>query len=271
ELVVATALADVNPAPVAVEAAAKLARDVSAQAVLAIGGGSGLGAAKAVALLLTNIVPVLTLEGADRAPHPPAPTIAIPTTAGSGSEVSTALALPEPGLVREVVIRGRGYEPSAAILDGVVLRGLPRAPLIFAALDALTHALESLWAAGRSIFTEACAVRAAQEILETLPLAVDGTENGRNGAGQSDDVLQRLLEASCLANLACGNSGLALVHALSSSPAVDLPHGLHTGILLPYIARLNRPVLDREGRALAYRLPGLFEQIGFVARFDDDT
>lgn len=269
DLVVATALTDVNPTPTAVEAAAEAARGRHAEAVIGVGGGSALGAAKAVALLLTNPVPALELEGVDRAFTRPAPTAAIPTTAGSGSEVSNALVLHEPGLVREVVIRGSGYEPIAAVLDAVVLRQLPRAPLVFAALDALSHALESLWAAGGSMFTEACAVRAAREILDTLPNAVGGIDDGRNAAGENDAALQRLLEASCLANLACGNSGLALVHALSSSPAVHLPHGMQNGILLPRVAQFNRTALTAEGRALVDRLPALYDAIGFDPRFRD--
>src|SRR5699024_5823252 len=165
------------------------------------------------------------LAGQDRAEHPPVPTVAVPTTAGSGSEVSNALVLHELGQTREIVIRGDGYEPVAAVLDATVLRGLPRAPLVFAALDALTHALEALWSRGRSLFTDACALHSASEIIEVLPAAVSGQANGTNARGENDETLQRLLEAASLANIACGNSGLALVHALSSSPAVDLPHG----------------------------------------------
>lgn len=267
-LVVGTALADVNPAPAEAEAAAAEARAAGAEAVLAIGGGSGLSAAKAVALLMTNDVGIESLEGDGRAEHPPAPTIAVPTTAGSGSEVSNALVLHESGKVREVVIRGRGYEPVAAILDATVLRGLPREPLVFAALDALTHALESLWSRGRSMFTDACALHAAAQILEALPKAVAGQVDGRNARGENDEVLQRLLEAASLANIACGNSGLALVHALSSSPAVDAPHGLQNGVLLPYVAGFNREALSAEGRELVDRIGELYGAIGFEARFD---
>lgn len=267
-LVVGTALADVNPAPASVVNAAEAARRGRAQGVLGIGGGSGLGAAKAVALLLGSNTPLSDLEGTDRADLPPVPTIAVPTTAGSGSEVSNALVLHEPGVVREIVIRGEGYEPTAAVLDASVLRGLPRSPLVFAALDALTHALEALWSRGRSVFTDACALHAGTEILALLPDAVAGCEDGRNADGDNDEVLQCLLEASSLANIACGNSGLALVHALSSSPAIDVPHGRQNGVLLPHVARLNRSALEATGRTLADGLGELYERIGFTARFE---
>ncbi|GAB3633863.1 lactaldehyde reductase [Microbacterium shaanxiense] len=269
DLVVDTVRIDVNPAPAPVEEAAAGARAADVDVVLGVGGGSALGAAKAIALLQTNRVPILELEGDARARHLPVPTVAIPTTAGSGSEVSNALVLHEPGLVREIVIRGAGYEPVAAILDGTTLRDLPRNPLVFAGLDALTHALESLWARGRSVFTDACAAQAARELFEVLPIAVSGDADGRNSSGENDTALQRLIEASSLANIACGNSGLALVHALSSSPVVELAHGLQNGVLLPHVAHFNRDALDTSTRELVERLPALYEQIGFHARFEE--
>ncbi|MGO1562360.1 MAG: iron-containing alcohol dehydrogenase family protein [Actinomycetaceae bacterium] len=269
DLVVETVLTDVDPDPDPIEAAASTARAANAQAVLAIGGGSGISAAKAVALLLTNHVPVRSLEGVDKATAPPAPTIAIPTTAGSGSEVSNALVLHDPGRVREITIRGDGYEPHTAVLDAAVLRGLPTEPLLFAALDAISHALEATWARGANIFTDACALRAASELIETLPRAVSGVADGRNAAGGNDPALQRLLEASALANLACGNSGLALVHALSCSPAVPSPHGYQNGVLLPHVAAFNRDVVGPDARDLIDRLPGLYDAMRFPTRFPE--
>lgn len=271
DLVVTTIGADIEPSPASVEALARVAAVAGADAVVGIGGGSGLCAAKAVALLLANPAPILSLEGLDRAAHPPVPTIAVPTTAGSGSEVSNALVLHDPGRVREVVIRGGGYQPHVAILDAAVLRGLPRTPLVYAGLDALSHALEALWARGRSVFTDACAVHAADVIFHVLPDAAEGAADGRNRSGANDDVLQRLLEASSLANLACGSSGLALVHALSSSPAVPLAHGLQNGVLLPLVAGVNRGGLSPRARALVDRIEPLYRRLGFDARFDADV
>lgn len=266
-----TCYIEANPSPAAVQFAAQQARDAGADGILAAGGGSGIGAAKAVALLLTNHGPISELEGADRAISPPVSTVAIPTTAGSGSEVSNALVLHDPDLVREIVVRGAGYEPREAVLDGTVLRGLPRIPLVHAALDALSHALEALWAHGHTTFTDSCALHAAAGIFDLLPVAVDGCENGRNRSGSNDHTLQQLLELSSLANLACGNSGLALVHALSSSPAVHLPHGQQNGVLLPRVADVNWASLDDVSKRLVDRLPGLYEQIGFEAQFDPDA
>ena len=86
--------------------------------MVGLGGGSALALAKAVALLLRNDSPITSYAGWDKAPAAPAPSIALPTTAGSGSEVSNALVLHDPEQESIVVIRGHGYEPRVAILDG---------------------------------------------------------------------------------------------------------------------------------------------------------
>jgi alcohol dehydrogenase class IV len=257
--VVHTTLVDPNPDVATAEQAAREAITTGCDAVLAIGGGSGLGAAKAVAIRLTNSDPITAYEGTGRVPIRPAPTVAVPTTAGSGSEVSNALVLHEPGRDREIIVRGPGCEPTVAILDGAVLRDLPRTPMLYAALDALTHAMEALWARGRSRFTDALAVAAADTILEALPRALEDRD---------DDTLQRLLDASSAANLACGSSGLGLVHALSSAPSVALPHGYQNGVLLPHVAQFNRDVLDHAHRHYIENIEQFYDQVGFASYFE---
>ena len=230
------------------EAAAGAAREAGADAVLAIGGGSALCAAKAVAILLRNPDPLGSYEGVGRLAFPPAPAVAVPSTAGSGSEVSNVVVLHDPGRERHLVIRGRGYEPRVAILDGELLRTLPRAPMIAAALDALSHALESRWARGATSVTRALALAAGATLRVALPRALAGDV----------DSMQELVEASAIANLACGNSGLGLVHALSSAPSVHLPHGYQNGVLLPHVARFN---------GVGEPVDELYDEIGFEAHF----
>ena len=215
-------------------------------------------AAKAVAIRLRNPAPLDRYEGSGRLAAPPAPSIAVPTTAGSGSEVSNVVVLHDPGRDRHLVIRGRGYEPRVAMLDGDLLRTLPARPMIAAALDALSHALESLWARAATRFTEALAVAAAGALREALPAALAG----------DGDARQRLIEASAMANLACGNSGLGLVHALSSAPDVHLAHGYQNGVLLPHVAAFNRVVVAPATAAEIDRLGGLYDEIGVRSRFE---
>jgi alcohol dehydrogenase class IV len=256
-----------DPAVALVEEAIAQARSAGADSVLAIGGGSSLGAGKAMAIRLTNAERIWAYEGSGKVPVLPAPTIAIPTTAGSGSEVSNALVLHEPGRATDLVVRGRGCEPRGAILDGRLLRGLPERPMLYSGLDALTHAMEALWTEGASFFTESLAIPAATRIVELLPLALEGVASGRNLSGDNDEVLQELLDASCAANMACGNSGLGLVHALTSAPDVRLPHGLQNGVLLPYVGGFNESTISEAARKLLPEIEGLYARLAFVPSF----
>jgi len=264
-------LIDPDPDVTAAEHAASRARDARADLVLAVGGGSALGAAKAAAIRLTNDQRIDAYQGVNRVPNPPAPTIAVPTTAGSGSEVSKVLVLHEPGMKDELVVRADGCEPKIAILDATVLRGLPRLPMLHAGLDALSHGLEAQWAKRGSWFTSQLGRSAARTILDVLPAAVAGTTTGANRRGDNDALLQQLLEASCAANMACGNSGLALVHALSTAPSVHLPHGLQNGILLPHVARFNDPVSGPATRELVARIDALYATLDFTPVFSPDA
>jgi alcohol dehydrogenase class IV len=251
------ALIGEDPDVAEAERASLAAVEAGAEAILAVGGGSALCAAKAAAIRLHNPPPLDTYAGSGQLPRPPAPVIAIPTTAGSGSEVSNVVVLHDPRHTRHLIIRGHGYEPQVALLDGELLRTLPPRPLIAAALDALSHALESLWAHGATRFTDAMALPAAADIFDALPWVLDGDDTAR----------QTLMEASAMANLACGNSGLALVHALTSAPDVHLPHGYQNGVLLGAVARFNQSALRPEVQALTARLTELYARIGFADQF----
>jgi alcohol dehydrogenase class IV len=253
------ALIGVDPDVAEAERAAEAALSHGAEAVLTIGGGSALCAGKAVAIRLRNPGPLDAYHGRDRLPSPPAPTIAIPTTAGSGSEVSTVVVLHDPGQEQHLVIRGRGYEPDVAMLDGTLLRSLPRRAMIDAALDALSHCYESLWSHKATLITDSLALSAARTIRSSLPAALS----------RSDPAMQRLIVASAMANLACGNAELGLVHALSSAVGVRLPHGYQNGVLLPYVVDFNLPVLDREAAREVLHLPEFYAEIGFAPRFSE--
>ncbi|GAA4782927.1 ethanolamine utilization ethanol dehydrogenase EutG [Actinomycetospora chlora] len=269
--VAATVLVDPDPDVAAAERAAAAARAQGCDTVLAVGGGSALGAAKAVAIRLTNDDRIDRYAGVGNVPHRPAPTLAVPTTAGSGSEVSQVLVLHEAGRAEELVVRSPGCEPRTALLDGTVLRRLPHAPMLYAGLDALSHALETQWARGASPYTRALGLAAAATVIDRLPAALAGTGSGRNAEGGHDAVLQDLLDAACAANMACGNSGLTLVHALSTAPSVHLPHGLQNGVLLPHVARFNAEVSEPAVADLVAELPALYDAVGFAARFPAGT
>jgi alcohol dehydrogenase class IV len=247
-----------DPTTDQVEVVAAGAIEHGSDLVVSIGGGSGLAAGKAVALRLRNEKPIVEYAGRDQAKGGAAPSIAIPTTAGSGSEVSNALVLHAPQLPYVLVVRGRGYEPDVALLDGTLLATLPRDAMVYAALDALSHAMEALWVRKRSLFTDALAYSASDLIHAVLPRALE--------MRQPED-LQTLLEASAMANLACGSSELGLVHALSLSTSVHLPHGYQNAVLMPHVAAFNRGAMSERAQAQVDRILPLYERIGFDPHF----
>lgn len=261
---VSCGLVDPDPSVDDAEESAARASQAGCGGVLVIGGGSALGLGKAVAIRLRNERPIGSYHGVDQLDVPPAPCLAIPTTAGSGGEVSGALVLYDHG--KKVVVRGPGYAPTTAILDGNLLKTLPRQPFLDAALDALSHALEALWAHRASQFTDALALAAARTIRTVLPRALAECEPAD---------LQTLLEASAIANLACGSARMGLVHALSSAPGISLSHGYQNGVLLFHVARYNQPVLGAAAAAEIEALPALYDALGCEPRFrpgevDDD-
>lgn len=258
-MLVATSLASVDPTIEASELAADQARDAGADLVVGIGGGSALSQAKAVALLLTNPAPVAQYEGIDLAPRRPAPFIAVPTTAGSGSEVSNAFVLYNTESSHNVGMRGWGYEPDIAVLDGALLVGLPQVPMRDAAADALSHGFEALWARGATRFTDTVALAAVRTIGAVLPRAL---------SERRPEDLQALLEASTMANFACGNAGLSLVHALSGSSRIRIAHGRQNSVLLPVVAAFNRSVVSPEVVAEIDALPALYEAAGIPSSFE---
>jgi alcohol dehydrogenase class IV len=250
--------ADPDPSPEAVEEATAAAAEAGCDAVVAIGGGSGLGLGKAVALRLANDRDIRALAGVDRAPRAPVPCLAIPTTAGSGSEVSNVLVLHDKREPLVTVVRGTGYEPAVAILDGRLLRTLPDGAMLDAGLDAFSHAIEALWARGGLSFTDALAAHAARVIAAQLPRALES---------RADDVLQILLEASAIANQACGASGLTLPHAIASATGLGVSHGRQTGVLLPHAAAFNAPELGTLAREAAATIEPLYRELDFTPTF----
>ena len=114
---------------------------------------------------------------------------------------------------------------------------------------------------GASRFTDALALSAARDIRLTLLRALEQ---------RRPEDLQIMLEASAMANLACGNSHLGLVHALSSSPAVHVAHGRQNSVLLPYVAAFNEPVVDEATRGEIAALAELYNALGIEARWHPD-
>lgn len=214
---------DAAPADPTVAQVGEIAREAvafGADCVIASGGGSGLCSGRGAALAATNGCDLHGYLGRDRYPRPPLPVIAIPTTAGSGSEVSKHTTLSDERTLRKTGVDGYTNAPRYALLDPALVQSVPHSQAVASGIDAFLHALEGYLSLRATALTDAIALAAFQDIWTLLPRALDGDPEAKG----------RMLFASTMANLACGNAGLTLIH------------GMNGGITYCYRARGHEPV-----------------------------
>lgn len=200
--------------------------------VVALGGGSSIDAGKAIAVLATNGGKALDYEGRDRFTKEPATVIAIPTTCGTGSEVTPGAVLSDEERRIKTVVAGALVRPKIAILDPTLLTTLPAEVTAATGLDALTHAMEAYVSRAGTPLTEALSLSAVELVGDNLRIAV---------ANNDLEALMNMLMASTMAGMAFGNARLGIVHALTDilGGMYDVPHGLACAILLPHATLFN--------------------------------
>jgi alcohol dehydrogenase len=222
-----------DPSMKTVHEGEKLRQAEACNGVIVVGGGSPLCAGKGIAVLGTNGGKIADYQGVGKLKVAPLPVIGIPTTAGSGSEVSpTFLITNEEKNAKMAIGSDLGYPPTA-ILDPNLLRSLPARQAVWSGLDALTHAVESLYTNASTPLTDAIALRAIQMMFRNLAPAAFTD----NMAAKSEQLL-----ASAMANISCGNSKLGLIHAFSFPLGnLHVPHGLACGLMLPFVMEYNLP------------------------------
>lgn len=228
-----------NPRLGTVEAAAEVARLHRADGIVALGGGSTLDTAKAAALQATNPGPLRQWVGRTLFPRDPLGVLAIPTTAGTGSEVTWVSVVTDPDARVKLSIKGEALFPRAAVTDPDLLSTLPSPLAAATGMDALTHALEALTGTRANPFSDACAREAARALFTWLPVLVES-------GGQDPAARAATMQASTLAGIAFGNADVGAVHCLSESLGgmFDVPHGLANAMLLEPVLRSHRPHID---------------------------
>lgn len=215
---------------------------------MAFGGGSVLDAAKAVALLVTNPDQTLSAMTERSTLRPRLPLIAVPTTAGTGSETTNVTVIIDAVSGRKQVLAHASLMPDVAILDAAVTEGVPPNVTAMTGIDALTHAIEAYSALNATPFTDSLAIGAIAMIGKSLPKAV--------GYGHDLAARENMLLASCMAGMAFSSAGLGLCHAMAHQPgaALHIPHGQANAMLLPTVMGFNRMVcrerFSQIGRAL---------------------
>ncbi|WP_366922451.1 iron-containing alcohol dehydrogenase [Metallumcola ferriviriculae] len=222
-----------NPKDSEVAEGRQLYEEKGCDAVIALGGGSAIDAAKAVAVLVSNQGDISSYEGVDKISHPLPPIIALPTTAGSGAEVSQFSIIVDVKRKLKMTIISKSLVPDIAIIDPEVL-GTKSAELTAnTGMDALTHAIESYTSVAATPLTDVQALNAIRLIANFLRKSV---------ASQSDfQAKEAMAMASLQAGLAFSNAILGAVHAMTHQLGglLDMPHGEANAILLPYVMRYN--------------------------------
>lgn len=216
-----------------VNQAADLARQAGADCLVSVGGGSVIDTAKGMAIVISEGGKLEDYSGFQLLTHPITPHIVIPTTAGTGSEVTWAFVIKDWEKNQKILYGDDYLMPNTAILDPVMTKGLPPALTATTGMDALTHAIEAIHAMQAEPVTDALAFGAIQMILEYLPVCV------ANG----DDLFSRGQQqiAATMAGIAFSNAQVGLVHAMAHSAGAlfKVPHGMANSILLPYVMQFN--------------------------------
>ena len=174
-------------------------RESGCDGVIAFGGGSVLDAAKAVALLVTNPDSTLAEMSETSVLQPRLPLIAIPTTAGTGSETTNVTVIIDAVSGRKQVLAHASLMPDVAILDAALTEGVPSHVTAMTGIDALTHAIEAYSALNATPFTDSLAIGAIAMIGKSLPKAV--------GYGHDLAARESMLLASCMAGMAFSSAG----------------------------------------------------------------
>ena len=212
---------------------AKLALKAKCDIVVGIGGGSAMDVAKAIAVLATNKGKAVDYLGLNKVPGPGLPKIMIPTTAGTGSEVTFTSVFVRPDLKKKEGMNSPFLYPDLALLDPLLTVSLPPGPTASTGIDALCHAIESYTSINASPMSELISLEAIALIAENLRTAV---HDGSNIAAR-----EKMLLGSLYAGLGLANAGVTAVHSLSYplGGKYGIPHGLANTVLLPHVMSYN--------------------------------
>jgi alcohol dehydrogenase len=242
--------------------------------VVGLGGGSNMDLAKLTALLLTHGGTPQTYVGDDKVPGPIMPLVCVPTTAGTGSEVSAASVITDTDNQMKVGILSNYLRPAAAVVDPLLTVSCPPQVTADSGIDALTHAVEAYTAVDNAEFPLPPGERSVYQgrhplgdILAEKAIALVG-QYLRRAVKDGNDLEARdgMALGATLAGMAFSNVGVAVVHALEYpvGGAVHCSHGGGNGLLLPYVMRFNLPArvpaFARIARLLGEDTAALTEQ-----------
>ncbi|MEK3992252.1 iron-containing alcohol dehydrogenase [Robertmurraya sp. FSL R5-0851] len=222
-----------DPAIQSVEKGLLLAKEEGCDIVVGVGGGSSLDTAKAIGLMLTNSGHIRDYVGINMVPNQAAPMIAVPTTAGTGSELTIWSVLSDKKAKVKVSVGSIYNMPKLALCDPELTTSLPKHITAATGMDALTHALESYVNKATQPISEGLSVQSMKMIAKNLRLAVV--------QGENVEARYQMLLASLIAAMAFNTTRLGLSHALALPLGAHfkIPHGIVNAILLPEVMQFN--------------------------------
>ncbi|MCE2680930.1 MAG: iron-containing alcohol dehydrogenase [Burkholderiales bacterium] len=218
-----------NPTVAQIDAGYEVLAKNKSEVILAVGGGSPIDAAKMIGARAKNNKPIVKMTGLFRVYRGMLPLFAVPTTAGTGSEVTIAAVVSDPATRRKLPAMDLKLMPTAAALDSALMVGLPPHITSATGMDALTHAVEAFISNNAMAKTDVRAIEATKLIMSNLETAVFN--------GSDLTARQNMARASHLAGIAFTQAGVGYVHAIAHKfgALYHTPHGLANAIVMPYV------------------------------------
>ena len=222
-----------NPTNEVVEEAAEIAQKENIDVFVAVGGGSSIDLTKAVNILMTNPGPIGQYGGIGLVKEPVLPLIAIPTTAGTSSEITNVVALTDTKAVCKYVIIDNKIVADKVIADPEFTKTMPAGVTAATGMDAITHAVESYNSNMSTALTEYHSIKALQIFHEYLPKAVAN--------GSDMEAREKMMLGCLIAGFGFSNANLGLVHGIAHtlSAHFHLAHGVANATVLPYVMEYN--------------------------------
>jgi len=207
--------------------------EASLQVIIGLGGGSAIDMAKAMAVLVHNKKPAIEYRGFNKMTEPVLPIITVPTTAGTGSEVTPNASFIDTHEKKKMGINGEIVRPCYTLLDPELTLSCPKSPTISAAVDSIVHAVEAFVAKKSNPLAKFFAKEGFQKVIHALPQIIDDLEN--------IDLRQEVMYGAFLSGIALMHSGTGPAAAMSYPLGVHyhVPHGIGGGIFLPYVVQHN--------------------------------
>ena len=234
-----------NPSNQLVERIYAIAKEAGVEGFVAVGGGSSIDAAKAANVLMTNPGPIGQYGGIGLVKNKPLPLIAIPTTAGTSSEITNVSALTDTEAVCKYVVIDNKITPSYVIADPEYTRTMPKGVTAATGMDAITHAVESYISNMATPLTKYNSIQGLKIFYENLPKVVED--------GNNMEARENMMMGCVITGFGFSNANLGLVHGIAHtlSAHFHLAHGMANAVVLPYVMAYNAPSCPDEMIELA--------------------